>query len=198
MRALAALAAFALGLSAAWGQSAEPVRPDSFETRASQLYAGDPMADIKLRVEEIFGIFLVDPPRRHASEVVELSGDQVVVRYWQPSGGFTDAELQTRAVQWSLLGRTQFSAGARAVFSEMPGTREIVLVFHDVFRKDQKGRRMGEESVVPYLKIRLTQDRFDRLKLKPVEQCVERSDCSSVFRVAFDEARFDRKGIKVR
>lgn len=177
-------------------QAAEPVRADSFKPRAALVYTGDPAAEEKLRVEDIFGLYLVDPPRRHTSERVELSGRQVLVQYWQPSGGFSDPELLTRATQWFLLGRTQFSPGVRAVFSEMPAVDEVVMTFHDVFRKDQKGRRLGEESVVPYLKVRMTRGRFDRLKLEPVRKCVDKGDCSAVFRAAFDEARFDRKGLR--
>lgn len=178
--------------------AAEPVRADAFTPRAAALYAGQPDADFKLRIEELFGIFLVDPPRRHASERVELDGGQVAVHYWQPSAGQTDTELLTRATEWFLLGRTQFSPGARGVFSEMPDVGEVVLIFHDVLRKDQKGRRLAEESIVPYLKVRLTRARFQRLKLDPVQACVAKGDCTAVFRAAFDEARFDRKGIRLR
>lgn len=176
----------------------ERVRADATRSRAASVYAGQPDAAAKLRVEEIFGIYLVDPPRRHASERVELAPGQVTINYWQPAEGLTDAELFTRATGWCLLGRTQFSPGARAVFSEMGDVDEIVLVFHEVFRKDQKGRRLGEESVVPYLKARITRGRFGRLKLEPVQACVEKGDCTAIFRNAFDETRFDRKGIKLR
>jgi hypothetical protein len=194
-----AVATLLVGLCAASGvAAAEPVRADAFKPRAASVYAGDPEADLKLRIEEIFGVFLVDPPRRHASERVELTARQVVLNYWQPSQGQTDAELLTRATQFCLLGRTQFSPGARAVFSEMPDIDEVVLIFHDVIRKDQKGRRLAAESVTPYLKARLTRGRFQRLKLEPVRACVDKGDCSAVFRAAFDEARFDRKGIKSR
>lgn len=172
-------------------------RPD-FRPRAAAMYAGDPSAGLKLRVEDIFGLYLVDPPRRHASERVELEGERVVLHYWQPASGFSDAELTTRATQWFLLGRTQFSPGVRALFSEMPATQEVVMVFHEVVRKDQRGRRLAEESVTPYMRVRLTRKRFERLKLEPVQACVDRGDCQAVFRAAFDEARFDRKGIKLR
>ena len=196
---LGALGLGPLGLGAApaaW--AAEPVRADAFTPRAAQLYAGEPEADLKLRIEDIFGVYLVDPPRRHASERVELDATRVAIRYWQPSAGQSDTELLTRATQWFLLGRTQFSPGVRAVFSEMPDIDQVVMSFHDVLRKDQKGRRLGEESVAPYLEIRLSRARFQRLRLEPVQACVSKGDCAAVFRAAFDDARFDRKGVKLR
>lgn len=191
------LAALLLVLSSVPGIAAAVGRPD-FRPRAAAMYDGDPAAGLKLRIEDIFGLYLVDPPRRHASERVEFEGERVVLHYWQPASGFSDVELTTRATQWFLLGRTQFSPGVRALFSELPATQEVVMIFHEVVRKEQRGRRLGEESITPYLRVRMTRTRFERLKLDPVKSCVDRGDCQAVFRAAFDEARFDRKGIKLR
>ncbi len=190
---VAAVVPLAPGLSRA--QEKAP-RMDAARPSAGGFYAGDPQAREKERLEEVFGIHLTIPPRRHASERVEIDDTSVTISVWQPSSGQSDIALQTRAVQWFLLGRTQFSTGSRGLFSEWPDVQSATLVFHDVLRKDQKGRRLAAETVVPYLRVKLTRARFERLKLKAVEACVEKDDCAAVFKAAFDEARFDRKGLK--
>jgi len=122
--------------------------------------------------------------------------DEVRLTVWVPAATLTDAELQTRAVEWLLLGRTQYAQGARALFSEWPDVGRVTLTFVDIQRTEQKSRRASAETVTPVLRVRLTRGRFERLKLKAVEACVEKGDCAAVFRAAFDEARLDRKGLK--
>ncbi|MSP74345.1 MAG: hypothetical protein EXR76_19620 [Myxococcales bacterium] len=200
------LAAVLLTLLAATSPArAQPVAPraDTLKARAAEVYKGDPDAARKVRVEELFGLYLVDPPRRHASERVELTPGGVTLNYWQPLGESTDAMLIARAVQFFLLGRTQFGAGVRSIFDALSAVSEVTLVFHEVSRheggsKQQHGRRAGDETVTPYLRLRLSRSRFERLKLAAVEKCVAAADCATVFRVAFDEARFDRRGLKIR
>ena len=192
---LSGVTALALSAAPAYAQG-QAQRMDAARPGTGAFYAGDPQAREKERLEEVFGIHLTIPPRRHASERVEINDSAVTIAVWQPSSGQSDTALQTRAVQWFLLGRTQFSTGSRGLFSEWPEVQVATLVFHDVLRKDQKGRRLAAETVVPYLRVKLTRARFERLKLKAVEACVEKDDCAAVFKAAFDEARFDRKGLK--
>lgn len=159
-------------------------------------YAGEPNAEDLERLDAAFGLYLTRPPRRHPVERVTQTGDEVRLVLWVPSGGQTDTTLQTRAVQWLLLGRTQYAQGARALFSDWPSIERVSLTFVDVQRAEPKSRRAAVETITPYLRVRLTRGRFERLKLKAVEACVEKGDCAAVFRAAFDEARLDRKGLK--
>lgn len=160
------------------------------------IYASEPNADELARLDSAFGLYLTRPPRRHAVERVARVDDEVRLTVWVPTATLTDVELQSRAVEWLLLGRTQYAPGARALFSDWPDIDRVVLTFVDIQRTVQKSRRASAETITPFLRVRLTRSRFERLKLKAVEACVEKGDCAAVFRAAFDEARFDRKGLK--
>jgi hypothetical protein len=198
LKSLMFAAAF-LGISsAATAQTPapQPVRADGIAPRTAQFYgADDPLIEIKNQVEKHMGVYLCDPPRRHESERVHLKGKQVRVDLWQPVSRLSDLELKNRAVEWLVFGRTVYATGARGVFSEMAGVDDLLLVFHEVLRPDEKGRRKSEqaEQVRRYMALRIKRDRFERINLSELEGCVARADCQAQFRSAFNEARFDSK-----
>ncbi len=186
------------GVAAPAAAAPPKVRADAIRPRAAQIYPdSDPWAGVKRRVEVLMGVYLVDPPRRHASERVHITkGKRVRLDLWVPVARLSDAELKTRAVEWLVFGRTRFATGVRGIFSEINGIDEVVLVFHEVIRPDNKGRRRNAakaEQIKRYLAIRLSRAKFIRFNPAPAEGCVARGDCSALFRSAFDEARLDRK-----
>lgn len=168
-------------------------RSDAFQRRSVDLYPGDPDGDLKRRIEKLMGLYLVDPPRRHEKEVVVIKGGHAEVRFWQPIGESSPEALQTRAVEWFVNGRTGYASGMRGVFSELPTIDKLSLVFLDISREDQKGRRSAPDRLHPYLRITMSRARFSRFDPTQVETCLEREDCSGVFRKAFDEGRFDKR-----
>jgi hypothetical protein len=175
---------------------APPVRADSVAPRALEIYGeNDPQRKMKVAIERMMGIYLVDPPRRHASEKVVIKGGRIRFDIWQPVGRNTDLELKTRAVKWLVFGRTGFSNGARGIFSEYPRVAEVMLVFHEVSRPDKKKRRRTRqtEKITRYLILKLGRQRFERLEIDVLERCVSRADCGTVFGKAFDGARFVSK-----
>lgn len=155
----------------------------------------DPLIQMKQRVEALMGVYLVDPPRRHPSERVHVRGGQVRVDVWHPVAGLSDAELKTRAVRWLVYGRTQYAPGIGGVFGEMPGVNEAILVFHDVNRPTQTGRRRDTQpdTVKKYLAIKLTRKKFERLNMRVIEQCIAQGDCGTNFDVDFTKASFDAR-----
>lgn len=196
MAGLASAVAGLAGAASAQTPAAQPVRADGIAPRTAQFYgAGDPLIEIKNQVERHMGVYLCDPPRRHDSERVHLKGKQARVDVWQPVSRLTDLELKNRAVEWLIFGRTVYATGARGIFSEMPAVDDLLLVFHEVLRPDEKGRRKSEQpdQVRRYMALRLKRDRFNQLNLAELEGCVARADCQAQFRSAFNEARFDSK-----
>lgn len=179
------IALLAVALLAAPGEIPAPVRA---------FYGADPQLAQKARIEEIMGVYLVDPPRRHESERITLEGGRIRVDLWHPVGRSSDTELKTRAVKWLVFGRTKYATGARGVFSEVPGAQEVVLVFHEVVRPDEKGRRRSaqKDQINRYLAIKLERDRFERMNLEAFEGCISRGDCGALFRSAFGQTKFDR------
>lgn len=191
----ACLGSASLG-GAAHAQSPQTVRPDGVAPRTAQFYgADDPLIELKNQVERLMGVYLCDPPRRHESERVNLKGKQVRVEVWQPVSRLSDLELKTRAVEWLAFGRTVYSTGARGIFGEMAGVDDLVLVFHEVIRPEEKGRRKGAqaEQIKRYMALRLTRDKFNRLDLAALEGCVSRADCESEFRTAFSQGQLDSR-----
>ncbi len=181
--------------------AAPPARADSVAPRAMQIYGpNDPQRELKVAIEAMMGIYLVDPPRRHDSERVVVQGGRIRFDIWQPVGRSTDAELKTRAVKWLLFGRTSFSSGARGIFSEYPQVVEVMLVFHEVNRpnKTKRRRTQQKEKVARYLILKLSRAKFSRLQPKAFEGCVGRGDCTALFRSGFDASRFDRKYVTKR
>lgn len=158
--------------------------------------ADDPAAPLKERVEQLMGLYLVEPPRRHSTERVRLEGGKVRITYWQTVGDRTDEELVARALRWFVFGRTQYATGVRGIFSEMPAVEEVSLVFEEVVRPERKGRRRGAERVHPYLELRLTRAKFERLDPARVKRCAERGRCLAVAREVLDAVRLDHRYLR--
>ncbi len=172
---------------------AQRARGDAVRPRAAKIYPdSDPLAKQKARVEALMGVYLVDPPRRHASERVKVKGSRVQLDIWQPVARSSDTELKTRAVQWFVFGRTGYAKGVRGIFSEMAGIDQVTMVFHEVLREG-RGRKKGAETVKRYLVLRLDRRRFERMKVEALRGCVERGDCSRAFRSAFTSAKLERR-----
>ena len=158
-------------------------------------YEGDADAALKVKIEEMMGLYMVLPPMRHPSEKVDVKRGQVRLNLWHPIGKLSDTEIVTRAVKWFVFGRNQYSKGVRAVFSEQPEVNEVLLVFHEVIRPDQKGRRQSAkgDKVKPFLAIKLTRKRFERLPIDKLRACVDAGNCRNLFSKAFDAGKFNRR-----
>jgi len=156
-------------------------------------YGDDPEAARKVRLEAVMGVYHMLPPMRHASEVVDIKGRQVRVNLWVPVGRQSDQELVVLAVKWLIFGRNRFSQGARGLFAERD-VDEVLLVFHEVIRPDEKGRRASKkpDEIKAFLAIKLDRRRFERLDLEPFARCVEQGDCDALFKSAFAAARLDK------
>lgn len=163
-------------------------------------YKGDAQAALKVKIEEMMGLYMVLPPMRHPSEKISIQKGQVRLNLWHPIGKLSDTEIITRAVKWFVFGRNQYAQGVRAVFSEEPSVREVLLVFHEVIRPDQKGRRQSAKGdrIKPFLAIRLTRKRFEKLPIGKLRACVEAGDCRRQFVKAFDVAKFNRRYARQR
>ena len=140
--------------------------------------------ELKLELEARLGVYLVAPPRRHRSERVELRGQRAVFHLWHPVAENSDQVLIARALRWLLFGRTRYSGGARAIFSET-AFETLTLIFHEVLREEQGRRRRGGESLRRYLSLTLTRARFESLDLDRIEECLEQKQCARLARANF-------------
>lgn len=196
MRRLLLLAGLATLLLPTLAAAQARVRTDGIAPRAADFYpANDRERTKKAKIDELFGVFQVHPPRRHPSERVRMKGRAVQIEVWHPIGNNTDVELKTRAVQWFVFGRTQYAEGVRGVFSEFPDITDVRFAFTEVIRPDEKGRRRSaqKDKVKRYLLLHLDRRTFERLDMDKLTGCVERGDCAREFRSLFKDARFDRR-----
>lgn len=185
---------------------AQPKRPraDAARPRKANVYgADDPLAPVKLRIEDHMGFYLVEPPVRHTSERVEYKRGIVQLSFWQPIQGLSEQELIARAVQWIVFGRTQFSNGIRGIFSDLSEAKQVVVVFHEVIRQDEekgklKGRRAAKEKINPYLILGLDRRRFEQMDLGAIKRCIDASDCTREYKKYFGIAKFNRRYFKAR
>ena len=150
--------------------------PFSVRPREEFYPADDPARALKIELELAMGLYLVAPPRRHRSERVEINGDRVTFHLWHPVAAQENQALVSRALRWLIFGRTRYSGGARALFSES-NMRTLTIDFHEVNRPENSRRRRGKETVKSYLRMTLSRDAFERLELGEVEDCLERTQC---------------------
>jgi hypothetical protein len=163
-------------------------------------YKGDAQAALKVKIEEMMGLYMVLPPMRHPSEKVTIKKGQVRLNLWHPIGKLSDTEIITRAVKWFVFGRNQYAQGVRAVFSEEPNIKEVLLIFHEVIRPDQKGRRQSTKNdrIKPFLAIKLTRKRFEKLPINKLRACVDAGNCRKLFGKAFNAAKYNRRYARQR
>ena len=160
----------------------------------------EPNRDIKLWSEQILGLYLVDPPRRHASERVDYSNNHLHFHLWRPIGQRTMVELWSEAASWLVFGRIKYSSGARGLFSDLGGLERVTVSLHEVVRPDQEGRRLSKEpdQVQIYLTISLKRDAFERLDLQALRDCALNMDCGRAMRSSFSLVKLNSRYIKRR
>ena len=186
-----------LGLlwSPAWGQDKGPEQPQT-AARAMDVYDDtDPQAPLKRAIEEMMGVYLVHPPRRHAAERVIIKGKRATVDVWHPVGIRSDTWLKARAVEWLLMGRTQFAQGARGIFSKIDAINEVRLRFIEVVRPQVKGRRLSKkkERIKPYLVLSLKRKNIAKIDMAKMERCIGRRNCNRAFGRSFSIGKMDAK-----
>ena len=90
----------------------------------------------------MMGVYLTHVPRRHRSERIGIKGNRVYVDVWQSVYGQSDAELQCRAINWLVFGRTQYVQGGRKILSERTEFDQVTIRFH-VVEHTKNSRRVN-------------------------------------------------------
>jgi hypothetical protein len=161
-------------------------------------YDGDSQRDLKLSLEEMMGLYLVDPPRRHKSEITRLSDTQIHFHLWYPIANKSQRTLWSIAAHWLIFGRTQFASGAQGLFSELPGVNRVSLSFHEVYRPNEKSkqRKIKVDRIYSYLLVSITRDAFERLDLLKLKQCAINFDCTDEIRRMFTLIKLNSKYLR--
>lgn len=183
--------------------TAQPVltisQEDAFPSAYDLYSPEDPYRELKIFAEEEMGIYLVDPPRRHASEITQYSSDHLHFHVWRPLTG-TKRALWSTGAGWLVFGRIKYSRGARQLFADMPTLKRITLSFHEVIRPDQKGRRLGKavDKIHTYLTLSITRADFESLDIERLRSCSRLEDCGQEERRMLSLVKFNSRYIKRR
>jgi len=200
MTALWLLCAVVATPSRSFSQRVIKISQDKAFPSAYDLYpANDPYRDLKIFAEEEMGLYLVDPPRRHASEITRYQNDQLHFHIWRPLSG-TKQSLWSSGAGWLLFGRIKYSRGASQLFADIPGLKRITISFHEVIRPDKKGRRRSKavDKVYTYLTLSITRKDFERLDAERIKSCARLEDCSQEERQMLSLVKFNSKYIRRR
>ena len=193
-------------------------RSQAFPISSGELYADDPWYNLKLSAEQEMGLYLVEPPRRHASEVTQYSNDHLHFHLWRPLSENNQA-MWSRALGWLIFGRIKYSRGAQQLFADIPTLRRITLSLHEVERpkaseragcmsrssKRSKRRRRRaarpenhSDTIHTYLTLSLTRRDFERLKIDQIKQCSELLDCDKEVRSMVSLLKLNTRYLKRR
>ena len=176
------------------------IRQDKAFPSVYDLYkADDPHREMKIFAEEEMGLYLVEPPRRHASEITQYSSDHLHFHVWRPLTG-TRQSLWSSGAGWLLFGRIKYSRGAQQLFADLPGLKRITLSFHEVIRPDKKGRRRSKavDKVYTYLTLSITRKDFEALDINRLRSCARLEDCGREERRMLSLVKFNSRYIKRR
>lgn len=203
--------------------SAEPIKKikqaRAFPQSAAELYQDDPWYELKLSAEQEMGLFLVEPPHRHASEVTQYSNDHLHFHLWRPVSESNQATW-SRALGWLLFGRIKYSRGAQHLFAEIPSLKRITLSLHEVeraqgdktlgctskrkgkkrARRSRKRSRVGAKTdkVQTYLTLSLTRENFEKLDVPQVKQCAQLLDCDRSVKQMVSLVKWNTRYLKSR
>ncbi len=167
-----------------------PVGDD--ETALKVIYGEDPLFGTKVKLERHLGIYLLHQPQRDPLERIEIDGRDVTATVWVSIGGRSQEELACRAVRWLVFGRTQWSLGARGVFSDLPDVAKLKLTFLNVRSRDGKNKRKKAE-VVPYLTVTLSRRDFGQLDVRKLRRALKEERCIEAARTHLTAYKFDDK-----
>jgi len=168
---------------------------DDEQASAADMYDDDDDDKaLKLQIEGHLGLFLVKPPRRHASEVVELRRGRATIRYWYSLGPDAD-RVACDGLRWMVFGRDQWGGGAPRVFDDTEVT-EINLHFVHV-PKPRPGKKSRARDFRKFVEMRLSARKMEDLEVDEAMRAVESGEgCGRFMKRHFDRYRFDSRYYK--
>lgn len=167
-----------------------PIGDDEKALRS--IYGDDPLFGTLVTLERHMGIYLLHEPQRDPRERVDIQGKEVTATVWVSIGGRSQEDLACRAVRWLVFGRTQWSLGARGVFSDLPDVARVKLTFLNIRLRDGNNKRK-EPQIVPYLTVMLSRQDFGKLDVRKLRRAIKDERCIEAARTHLTTYKFDDK-----
>ena len=188
------------GTTLASAQKVISIKQENAFPSAYDLYEeNDPWRELKIAAEQEMGLYLVEPPRRHASEITNYSNEHLHFHIWRPISE-SRRSIWSRGVYWLIFGRIKYSSGARQLFSDLSSLKRITISFHEVIRPKRKGRRRSKkpDKVYTYFTVSITRADFEKVDLELIRQCGRNLDCGRDVRSMMSLVKFNSRYVKRR
>lgn len=133
---------------------------------AETMYENDPNRETKDKLEEAFGVYIINPSRRRPEEKVEIKGD--TAEFWllyDPRKPDFD-RIKCDAMRWTLFGRFGKDSGAQHVFKQFPKVQNLELIVYHLKSTrtvDKDGKYTVTKSPIWSIRTRLTRRTADRV-----------------------------------
>ena len=188
-------------------------RAGAFPLSVEALYEGDRWGELKIAAEREMGLYLVEPPRRHISEITDFKDNTLHFHLWSPVNE-THQALWSKALGWLVFGRIKYSKGAQQLFVDLPHLKRITISLHEVIRDDKRARSSKRhqrkkrrtrrrpspdlDTVKTYLTVSLTRADFERMDVARLRECAELLNCDRQIRAMASLIKFNTRYLKQR
>lgn len=132
---------------------------------AETMYGNDPNRELKEEVEDVYGMYILNPSRRHPKEKIELNGENVEIWLYHDPRKVDADKIKCDAIRWLILGRFG-KGGAQPFFAQFPKFNAVEL---DMFQLasartvDASGKYTVTKTPKTTLKVKLSRKKADRL-----------------------------------
>ena len=139
---------------------------------AETMYGNDPNREMKEDVEDTYGMYILNPSRRHPKEKLEFNGENVEIWLYHDPRKVDFDKLKCDAIRWLILGRFG-KGGAQPFFASYAKFNSVEL---DVFQLssartvDAAGKYTVTKTPKPVLKVKLTRKRADKMDFEAVKK----------------------------
>ena len=156
------------------------------------MYEGDPNREVKEDIEEIFGIYILNPSRRHGKEKVLVKKDLVEMWLFYDQRRPSIDRIKCYAFRWLLLGRYGTQQGVRTLFSKYSRFNRVDLIFYTLQSNrtlEKRGVYRVNKTSQRYLAARISRKRAGKLDWDALEKslAIDGSKCARAGEKAVDK-----------
>src|SRR5688500_14292661 len=127
------------------------------------MYANDPNRELKEDIEDVYGMYILNPSRRHPKEKVEVKDESVEIWLFHDPRKTDNDKLKCDAVKFLLMGRFG-DGGAKRFFAEFPKFNSVELDLYQLATSrtvDKDGKYTVNKTPKTILKVKISRKKSD-------------------------------------
>lgn len=165
------------------------------------MYEGDPNREVKEDIEEIFGLYILNPSRRHGKEKILVKKDLVEMWLFYDQRRPSVERIKCYAYRWLLLGRYGNQQGVRTFFSKYSRFNKVDLIFYTLKSNrtlEKRGVYKVRKTPQRYLAARISRKRAGKLDWDALEKSlsIDGSKCAQAGEKAVDRKWYGKYLVK--